>query len=647
MSLQNQPLQSLTVMLLKGGLNMAGEAAGRPQYLRYLLLSLLLIWGVAGLQQHFSLETFHPQFFVLPTLVAVITGLLLARLTYLEAQARHRRDQFQAMADFAMEFTYLRRLDGTYDYVSPSCETITGYLPQEFYAQPSLMDQLIHLDDLDKWNGPGHSLNSTDTPETLEIRIVRKDGEVVWVEHLCCPVFDDNGRQTGVRSTNLDITKRRMAEEDIRRMAFYDPLTDLPNRRSLEVEIRNHIHSSMEGSGFAVLFLDMRRFKNINDSFGHAFGDKLLKEMSARLVNLPEQLYVSRFGGDEFVFIAPGVVNNDDARRLGQLILEAIEQPITIAGVELYLSASLGISFYPRDGEDVDALISAADTAMYRLKGDHDQRVSIYSGVFSDQVSRFVTTEHSIYKGLQERQFVNFYQPKVDLQSERIVGLEALVRWQHPDLGLVLPGEFIDVAEETGQIVELGRMVMEQAVLDLRDWQEQDIAVPVSVNVSARQFTSQIFTEQCVRRFETHQIDPALISLEVTEQVFLGDIDRAKRRLQKFKDKGVSVALDDFGKGYSSLNYLKQLPIDTLKIDRDFIHDISGDSRAQAILKVILGMSHELGLDIVAEGVETEEQRRLLLEMGCRVAQGFYFHHPMPASQIELLLQGQRVGARA
>ncbi|MCG8428404.1 MAG: bifunctional diguanylate cyclase/phosphodiesterase, partial [Chromatiales bacterium] len=387
--------------------------------------------------------------------------------------------------------------------------------------------------------------------------------------------------------------------------------------------------------------------KNINDSFGHEFGDKLLKALATRLLEIDPSLFVSRFGGDEFVIIAPGVETDEEALFLAQTILDKVELPIKLESIELVVSASLGISFYPRDGQDVGTLISRADTAMYRMKSERELQASIYSGVVSDQLSYFVSTENSIYKGIQERQFTNYYQPKVDMETGRIIGLEALIRWQHPDQGMVLPGRFIDVAEETGQIVEIGRMVLERTMHDIKEWMKAGVAVPVSVNVSARQFIGQMFTEQCMRRFDTREIEPSLVSLEVTEQVFLGDLENAKRQLQRFRDMGVSIALDDFGTGYSSLSYLMQLPIDTLKIDKSFIEDICIDERSRAILKVILGISNELGLSVVAEGVETDEQRRLLREMDCKVAQGFYFYKPMPANEIRALLVGQRARAMA
>ncbi len=610
-------------------------------YAKFIGAMCLLIWSVATYQGIYIYGGLTPSFYVVPTVVAIIIGSLLGHASVLGARLKYKSEQFRAIADLALEFTYYRTVNGVYEYVSPSCEEITGYPPEAFYNEPNMMDTLIHPEDAEQWMGHLHKINDGGMPETLDIRIVSKHGDILWISHLCAPVYDKRGVQVGVRSTNLDITERKLFEEQVKQMAFFDPLTNLPNRRSLRREIERNIEACGEDGSFALFFLDLSRFKNINDSFGHSFGDRLLVKVAERLNGFRDWIYVSRFGGDEFVLLVPGVSDEEEARLNAKVIIAALEVPVEIDGIKLHLTGSIGIAFYPRDGDHPDALISNSDAAMYKMKDAVLGDAEIYTGTMGDQASQFFSTENMIHQGIERDEFVAYYQPKVNTATGAIVGLEALIRWQHPQEGLISPARFISVAEETGQITRLGRGVLEQALADLQRWQRQGIAVPIAINFSARQFMSQAYCEQCIDMLQKADIDPAMIELEITEQVFLGDVERASDRLETFRAAGVTIALDDFGTGYSSFNYLRQLPIDTLKIDRSFIRDIDTDDRSRAILKGMLGLSRDLELQAVAEGVETQEQRRILREMGCQVSQGFLFYRPMPGDELAALLTGQ------
>ncbi len=614
----------------------------KKTYLIYTLMAIIAIGSVATIQQIFFYGGMNPKFYMLPLVVALLIGSLLGHAGVLKKKLRYKSDQFRAIADLAIEFTYIRNIDGHYEYVSPSCLAITGYNQQEFYQQSNLMDQLIHPDDLHLWSNHVHHINEGGIPQTLDIRLTRKDGKIAWISHLCSPVFDDDGEQQGVRSTNMDITRRKQYEEQFRRMAYFDPLTDLPNRHSLEEKLQEHISENSTDNVFALFFLDLSRFKNINDSFGHSFGDRLLIEIAQRLTHIQENLFISRFGGDEFVLLSPSVKNDEQALAIAKQIIKDIEKPLDIEGVELYVSGSIGIALYPRDGKDPDTLISRADAAMYTTKGNNNMGAEIYSASVGDQVKHFISTEQKIYKGIKNAEFEAFYQPKISLSDERIVGMEALIRWNHPTEGMIMPGDFIHIAEETGQITELGQIVFNQVKADLDRWHSQAIAVPIAINISARQFSSQQYCDSCMQQLQNLTFNQNMLELEVTEQVFLGDLEHAKKRLQAFRDHGVSIALDDFGTGYSSLNYLKQLPINTLKIDISFVRDLAQGNRTYAILKSILAMSRDLGLNAVAEGVETEQQKLLLQELSCEVAQGYLFHKPMPVADIERLLLAQK-----
>ncbi len=610
-------------------------------YLKHILLTYALIAPAAGYQAIYVYNQVHPEFFFMPLLVGLVIGSLLGRAELLKQRLREKSEQFRAIADLAQEFTYYRRIDGSYEYVSPSCEQMLGYPPEAFYKEPNLMDRLVHEQDRELWSCHIHSINEGGEPESFDLRLLAADGREVWVNHVCAPVFDEQGQQSGVRSTNLDVTQRHEDARRIEHMAYYDPLTDLPNRRLVNLRIQEMItRADAEESSFAVMFLDLNRFKNINDSFGHGFGDRLLLQIAERIRSGCErECTVGRFGGDEFVLLFPRLADVDEAAELALRVLERIEQPLDLDWVELFVSGSVGISFYPEDGQNPDELIRSADLAMYKTKSPTAGKVQVYSSHLRHEATRFVTTEHKLYKALEMHEFEVHYQPKVEMASGRIVGLEALVRWRHPEEGLIAPNDFIAVAEETGQILGLGEQVFEQVFEDLSRWQSQGIAVPVAVNVSARQFVDHAFCTRVCGWMESHRFDPSLLEVEVTEQVFLGDISSAGKRLQSLRDNGISLALDDFGTGYSSFNYLRQLPINTLKIDRSFILDLEEGGSSLPILKAIITLCREMNLSTVVEGVETEEQSRILRELGCELAQGFYYHRPLPVTEVEALLE--------
>jgi len=612
-------------------------------YLKHILLTILVVAPAAATQAVHYYGNLEVRFFLIPLLVSLVVGSLLGRSALLKLKLQDQGEQFRAIADLAQEFTYFRRTDGHYEYVSPACEVMTGYTPQDFYHTPNLMDLLIYPEDRKRWADHVHSVNEGGKRESFDLRLVSRDNRIVWFNHICAPVFDERGRQIGVRSTNLDITQRKEDAAHIERMAFYDPLTELPNRRSLGqqigIEIRN---TDASGQRFAVLFLDLNRFKNINDSFGHSFGDRLLKQIAERLRNsCHDDCMVSRFGGDEFIILMRGIDEKGKAAEMAKHLLLAIEQPLELDGIDLHVSGSVGISFYPEDGQDEESLIRNADVAMYKTKKDSSGNIRVYSADFSDEAAHFVTTESKIQKGILSEEFVAFYQPKVDMRNGKVVGMEALARWQHPQQGLIAPDEFIPVAEETGQINALGQQILQQVLADIFRWQEEGIAMPVAINVSARQFADHDFCRQLVQTIQQSGCAMALLEIEITEQVFLGDIETATERLRYLRSAGLTIALDDFGTGYSSFNYIKQLPIDTLKIDRSFITHIDSDQTEFAIIKALVSLCRDLRLNMVVEGVETSLQREALVSLGCDKGQGYHFFRPMPLAEVERLLLRQ------
>ena len=612
-------------------------------YLRYTFLAMLVIYPVALSQAYRFFDELQLQFFIGPTIAAIVIGSLLSRSALLKLELQKKSEQFRAIADLAQEFTYLRSIDGQYEYVSPSCVEITGHNQAEFYKTPNLMDQLIHSEDKEIWTRHVHHINDSGCPEAFDLRLLTKEGKTIWLNHICMPVHDEAGKQIGVRSTNLDITERKQNEKRIEKMAYFDALTNLPNRRSLQRHLENLMDSSAsENKDFPVLFLDLDRFKNINDSFGHQFGDRLLRTIAKRIKKISdEKALVCRFGGDEFVVVLHNEASYKSVESFATELLHSIEQPLELDGIELHISASIGIAFYPGDGQDADTLIRNADIAMYKTKKEGIGNIRIYRADDSKEAARFVTTETKIHKGLQQHEFTVYYQPKVDMVNGNIIGMEALARWLHPTQGMIPPNDFIPIAEETGQIIPLTQQLLEQVLDDLAQWQQADIAFPVSFNISARQFADKEFNKNLIEVINNKNIPPALLELEVTEQVFLGDIDTARERLIQLKKAGFTIALDDFGTGFSSFGYLRQLPINTLKIDRCFICNITTDNAEIAIIRAIVSMCNEMNLDVVVEGVETIQQSKALLSLGCRIAQGFYYHRPMPSSELDQLLNLQ------
>jgi diguanylate cyclase (GGDEF)-like protein/PAS domain S-box-containing protein len=614
-----------------------GPRSERTTYLLHVGGALLVIWLVATLQGITLYGRLHPSLYLLPTLVAVFLGALLGRFAVLKARLKQKSGQFRAIADLAQEFTYLRNIDGDYEYVSPACERVTGYTQEEFLAHPALLDELVHRDDRGPWCAHQRRVAQGRDSGSVDVRLRAKDGRTVWITSTSVSLFDEGGRRIGVRSTNLDITERKEAEARIERMAYFDPLTDLPNRRVLYDRIRELIDRGRDNP-FALLFLDLNRFKNINDSLGHVFGDRLLQLIAVRVQRAcAGAATVHRYGGDEFVVLVPAPAPREAVARMARHLLRELEKPLVLEGVDLFVSGSIGISFHPEHGRDPDTLVGNADLAMYASKGDPTTKVSFYHDRFGAEASRVANTEASIQQALRSREFVPFFQPKVDMATGLTVGLEALVRWQHPD-GMILPMDFIPVAEETGQIVPLGWQVIDAALSHLSAWRRSGIAVPVAVNVSARQFAEPGFCEQLMGRIDAHGLEATLLDLEITEQVFLGDLTSARDKIQTLRAHGLQISLDDFGTGYSSFNYLGELPITTLKIDRSFIRDVRAGGSNHAILKALAMLCSDLALEAVVEGVETEGQRDALMELGFTTAQGALFHPPMDPGQTRRFL---------
>ena len=609
-------------------------------YVRYLALALVFIATAVTFQLGLVMHAFEPTYLVVPVALVLVVGLSLGRAAVLKERLRLKSTQFRAIAELGQEFTFIRGLDGRFEYVSPACARLTGYQPADFYQDPRLLDGLIHPEDRERWRSHSHADATGGTPEPLDVRLLARDGRTVWISHMCGPVYDEDGVLVGYRSTNLDISDRKTFEDRIGRMAYRDPVTDLPNRRAL-VQRLEELAATHRGSGrrFAVLFLDLDRFKHINDTLGHSLGDELLQHIGARLAQCCDREgLISRFGGDEFVMVLFGLEDEAASHGVAERLLATVERPFELDGRELYVSGSIGIAFFPDHGEDAEALIRHADAAMFASKRRPHSKIHVFTPELLDDASAFLDTETRLREALEKRELEVHYQPLVDLADGRLVGLEALARWPRSGDEMVPPGVFIPVAEETGVINELGEQVLTTAARVQAAWQARGIALPVAVNISGRQLARHDFTATVERVVAETGCDPGLLEFEVTEEVFLQDMTAAVEQLTRLRRSGAAVVMDDFGTGYSSLTYLKDLPVDKVKIDRAFIQGITESRRDRAILRAILALCGDLALPTVVEGVETEAQRALLQELGAGVAQGFLFHRPQPLAEVEELL---------
>ncbi len=518
------------------------------------------------------------------------------------------------------------------------CE-ITGYAEDEVLGKtPAVLASGRHGDAFyqDMWQllkQRGHWAG--------EIWNRRKNGEV-FPEWLNISVLtDEHGAITHFIALFTDITERKAQEAHVRHLAEYDFLTDLPNRVLIHDRLQQAIRSAEKNlHQLAVLFVDLDHFKNINDSLGHGKGDELLKMVAERLTGpLRNVDTVGRTGGDEFVIILPDLASPDEAGHVAQRLLDALHSPFVVAGHSLVVSASIGISVAPEDGDDIQTLLMNADLAMYHAKSSGRDTYQFYARKMNEQVTERLLLESNLRQALDNDELELVYQPQFSIASRRLVGCEALLRWNHPEHGRIPPDRFIPVAEDTGLIVGIGRWVLNQACRQLAIWRSNGLpCVPIAVNVSARQLARHDFIDDVRKALATHELPGHLLELEVTESTLMEDPDMAASQLALIKDMGVRLSVDDFGTGYSSLAYLKRFAPDTIKIDRSFVSDLPEDTEDAAIVSAIIHLAEALGMDTLAEGVETEAQRQFLGSLRCQLLQGYLMGKPQSPNEIADLL---------
>jgi diguanylate cyclase (GGDEF)-like protein len=465
-------------------------------------------------------------------------------------------------------------------------------------------------------------------------------GEMRYASVSGKPMFDAQGAFIGYRGIGKDITAQRENEARIHYLARNDELTGLANRSSLQEQLAHAIRQSQRhGRAIAVMFIDLDRFKNINDTLGHDVGDTLLREVGRRLNTcLRESDTLARWGGDEFVAMLEEVDSANDVALIARRVLETLALPYVVDEQEFVITASVGISAYPDDGQDAQTLLKAADIAMYRAKEAGKNNFQYYSPQMNVHSFERLTMEANLRRALERGEFLLHYQPKIDLRSGSIAGAEALIRWQHPDMGLVSPMQFIPLAEETGLIVPIGSWVLRTACAQARAWQDQGLPrMRMAVNISSRQFSQSGLLEEVMGVLEHTGLEPDLLELEITESMLMDDPQQTVKLLHQLKAIGIHLAIDDFGTGYSSLAYLKGFPVSSLKIDRSFVKDVPFDADDVAITLAIVGLAHNLRIRVTAEGVETEAQRAFLRRHGCDEIQGYLIARPLPVAEFEKL----------
>jgi diguanylate cyclase (GGDEF)-like protein/PAS domain S-box-containing protein len=584
------------------------------------------------------------QLVELVAVVATQLGILFQRRAA-EDSLRESDEKFRQLVSHIPEVFWISDAQQlTLSYLSPAVETMTGLTAAALQGCDWL--HVVHPDDRERvaleWRRHGE-LGTFD----VEFRIVHRDGTERWAQSRAFPVRDARGELHRIAGITEDITQRKRDQERLLHLAHYDQLTDLPNRVLFHDRLKQTLAQARRNAWtIGVVFVDVDRFKIINDTLGHAGGDALLQNISERLTAwVRPGDTVGRLGGDEFAVILSELATPQDAGLVAAQILKALAAPFHIDGHATYTTASIGISLYPSDSDDIDTLIGNADMAMYGAKAAGGDCYRFYTAEMNERAREKTQLERKLRHALEREEFLLHFQPKADIVTGEISGCEALLRWQSPEDGLVPPDRFIPLLEETGMIVPVGEWVLRAACAQVKAWQESRVRpVPIAINLSARQFQQQDLCELISKTLRDHGVAARFLELEITESAAIQNAEASIAALRELKALGVAIAIDDFGTGYSSLSYLKRLPVDTVKIDRAFITDLATNPEDASIAQAIINMAHNLSLKVVAEGVETASQLSFLGSHGCDQMQGYYFSRPVPAAAMtELLTEGRRM----
>jgi diguanylate cyclase (GGDEF)-like protein/PAS domain S-box-containing protein len=560
----------------------------------------------------------------------------LAEFALAESEQRYR-----IVTENMTDLVCLHGSDGRYLYVTPSCQTLLGYTQDELLNRSPY--EFFHVDDLAKIRD-SHEIAALGNAVPVTYRFRHKSGHYVWLETLTKPIVDELGQVLHLQTTSREVSDRVAMEQRLRYDALHDALTNLPNRLLLEERLELALKRAKRHPDFqfAVLFVDCDRFKIVNDSLGHSAGDQLLRAVAQKFSSfIRDTDLVARIGGDEFVFLLEDIETINEATQVAERIINDLRSPFNIEGQQIFISASIGIVMGTTEYTQAETLVRNADIAMYRAKANGRASYTVFDPAMHTQVLQHLRLENDLRRALKHEEFRLFYQPIVSLKTLQIIGFEALLRWQHPSLGLLTPDTFIDIVEETDLICPLGEWILLSACRQVRHWQarlDHAADLKLTVNLSVKQLRETVLIPQLQKVLATTQLKPQNLTLEITENLLVENIDKTSQLLNQVQSMGVKISIDDFGTGYSSLSYLHQLPVDSLKIDRTFVSPSEPSIRNQTVAESIVGLSNLLDLKAVAEGIETPQQLEWLRSLHCEYGQGYLFSKPVSASEAEQLL---------
>ncbi|PZO37425.1 MAG: GGDEF domain-containing protein [Pseudanabaena frigida] len=577
-----------------------------------------------------------------------------------EEALKRAEAKYRGIFENAVEGIFQSSIDGKFLIANPMLAKIYGYdSPEDLIANLTDIQHQIYVDPQRRTLLLELLLAQEDVKQ-FESQVYRKDGTIIWTSENAHAVYDTIGKFLYFEGTVEDITESKRAKAEIEYLAFHDSLTNLPNRvlfrDRLKIALDNayeqlQTHFQQDSQReiktipplLAVMFLDLDRFKLVNDTMGHAAGDRLLIEVAKRLSEcMFASTFLARMGGDEFMIFVSELQSVESIQQFAQLILQSFENPFFVEERPIYIGTSIGISLYPSDGLDEDALMKNADTAMFRAKERGRNHYQLYNHAIGAKVMEYVAIENGIRQALERSEFQVFYQPQIDLLTGEIDCMEALARWLHPELGWVPPNQFVPAAEEHGLIVRLGEWVLQTACMQNRMWQKQGLPpIRMAVNFSAKQFQVPTLCERIMQILKEIELEPKYLEIEVTESLVMQDQATTIKILRHLQSLGMSVSIDDFGTGYSSLSYLRLLPVSKVKIDASFIRETPQNIEDSAITSAIIAMAHSLKLRAIAEGVERKEQLEFLRSHSCDGVQGYLFSRPVPAQEATLFLQSQ------
>ena len=616
-------------------------------YAKYILISIFVVYVPFTLQTIFVYKAFALVSIVAPTLVGAIFGFLLALLADLRNRLRAQRALFASLVDHSHDLNALMNQEGVFTYVSPSLTYFTGLAVEELLYNAVWMEDFlvktVHPEDIFYLK----AYYEHGAKGSIEFRFVRPDGSFVWVEHTKTPIENNQHIVVAYRFSAHDITQRKAQHDKIEALAHFDQLTELPNRRLLAQNLKTMLSKGLQSDPFALLFVDLDRFKYINDTFGHSIGDILLKEVALRMRTVinHSQGTVYRFGGDEFIVLLKESSKVHDVQahqialeKVAHKLLAAINRYYKIENITMYIGATIGVSRFPQDAKDAETLIKYADLAMYQAKKSKHQQVVFFDHSFSQERATFYEIEQALRDAIGNGELSLYFQPQFDMHTMEVVGVEALARWIKPDGSMISPVDFIPVAEETGMIVELGNFIIDESIRVIHNWLRHGYHYKMAINLSPFQLQATHQYEALIARIQEHDIPAHILEFEITEGILLEQTQQQIQNLSLLRKAGFGVSIDDFGTGFSSLSYLRSMPINMIKIDRTFTQSLTDDAKNQALIESIIALAHNFDMQVIAEGIETQEQLEVLKAMNCDYIQGFLLAKPMDEKALELFL---------